>query len=120
MPTRVVLFHSGCSRFPSPEVRPLHSAREFCVKDRRQNQILSEIPNSTLPQVENPRRIHMKNLFLLIAVPALLVATGFGQTPASSSNTDQSSVKGCLAGSDGNYTLAEDGTTRTFNISSTT
>jgi hypothetical protein len=62
----------------------------------------------------------MKNLFLLIAVPALLVATGFGQTPASSSNTDQSSVKGCLAGSDGNYTLAEDGTTRTFNISSTT
>jgi hypothetical protein len=62
----------------------------------------------------------MKNMFLLIVVPVLLVTVGFGQVPAPSSNTDQASIKGCLGGSDGNYTLAEDGTTQTFKVTSST
>ncbi|HSZ03301.1 MAG TPA: hypothetical protein VK788_27655 [Terriglobales bacterium] len=62
----------------------------------------------------------MKNMFLLIVVPVLLVALGFGQAPAPSSNTDQASIKGCLGGSDGNYTLAEDDTTQTFQVTSST
>jgi hypothetical protein len=58
----------------------------------------------------------MKKAFLLIVVPALLVALGFAQTPAASSNTDQTTVKGCLGGSDGNYTVLEDNTGHTFKI----
>ena len=51
----------------------------------------------------------MKRAFLLIVVPALLVALGLAQTPAASVNTDQT-IKGCLGGSNGNYTIMEDGT----------
>jgi hypothetical protein len=58
----------------------------------------------------------MKRVFLLIVVPALLVALGFAQTPAASSNTDQVNIKGCLGGSDGNFTVAEDNTGKIFNI----
>jgi hypothetical protein len=61
----------------------------------------------------------MKRAFLLMVVPALLVALGFAQTPAPSSNsgnTDQVTVKGCLGGSDGNYTVAEDNTGKIFKI----
>ena len=58
----------------------------------------------------------MKRAFLLIVVPALLVALGFSQTPAPSVNTDQTNIKGCLGGSDGNYTVAEDNTGHTFKI----
>lgn len=61
----------------------------------------------------------MKKTFLLIAVPALLVAMGLAQTPAASGNTDQVNVKGCLGGTDGNYTVAEDGTGKIFKISAT-
>jgi len=56
----------------------------------------------------------MKKEFLLIVVPALLVALGFAQTPAAS-NTDLT-IKGCLGGSDGNYTVAEDNTGKIFKI----
>jgi hypothetical protein len=62
----------------------------------------------------------MKNAFLRIVVPVLLVTLGFGQNPAPSSNTEQASIKGCLGGSDGNYTVAEDGTTQSFKITSST
>jgi hypothetical protein len=62
----------------------------------------------------------MKNVFLLIVVPVLLVTLGFGQNPAPPSNTDQASIKGCLAGTDGNYTVAEDGTSHSFRITSST
>jgi type IV secretory pathway VirJ component len=62
----------------------------------------------------------MRNAFLRIVVPVLLVTLGFGQTPAPSSNTEQASIKGCLGGSDGNYTVAEDGTTQSFKITSST
>jgi hypothetical protein len=62
----------------------------------------------------------MKKVFLLIAVPFLLVALGFAQTPAPNSNPEQASIKGCLGGSDGNYTVAQDGTSQTFRITSST
>src|SRR5580692_2783764 len=62
----------------------------------------------------------MKNMFLLIVVPVLLVTLGFGQAYTPSSNTDQASIKGCIGGSDGKYTIAEDGTTQTFTITSST
>ena len=62
----------------------------------------------------------MKNMFLLIVAPLLLVPLGFGQAPSPSGNTDQGSIKGCLGGSHGNYTLAEDGTTQTFKVTSST
>ena len=58
----------------------------------------------------------MKRALLLIVVPALLVALGFAQTPAPSSNPEQTNIKGCLGGSDGNYTLVEDNTGHTFKI----
>jgi hypothetical protein len=59
----------------------------------------------------------MKKAFLLIVVPALLVALGFAQTPAASINPDQT-IKGCLGGSDGNYTVVEDGTGHILKITS--
>jgi hypothetical protein len=58
----------------------------------------------------------MKKAFFVIAVPALLVAMGLAQTPAPSSNTDQTNIKGCLGGSDGNYTVVEDNTGHIFKI----
>jgi hypothetical protein len=58
----------------------------------------------------------MKRAFLLIAALALLVALGFAQTPAASINTDQTTIKGCLGGSDGNYTVVEDNTGHIFKI----
>ena len=58
----------------------------------------------------------MKRACLLMVVPALLVALGFAQTSAASTNTDQTNIKGCLGGSDGNYTVLEDGTGRTVKI----
>lgn len=57
----------------------------------------------------------MKRVFLLILVSALLVGLGFAQTPAANGNTDLP-VKGCLGGSDGNYTVAEDNTGKIFKI----
>ena len=58
----------------------------------------------------------MKRVFLLMVVSALLVTLGFAQTPSAGSSTDQFNVKGCLGGSDGNYTVAEDGTAQIFKI----
>jgi hypothetical protein len=59
----------------------------------------------------------MKKAFLLMVVPALLAALAFAQTPAAGGNTDQTNIKGCLGGSDGNYTVVEDNTGRNFKIS---
>jgi len=58
----------------------------------------------------------MKRVFLLMVVSALLVMLGFAQTPDAGSNMDQANVKGCLGGSEGNYTVAEDGTHQIFTI----
>jgi len=61
----------------------------------------------------------MKRALMLIVVPALLVALGFAQTPAASINTDRT-IKGCLGGSDGNYTVVEDSTGHIFKITTNT
>jgi hypothetical protein len=58
----------------------------------------------------------MKRALLLMVVPALLVALGFAQTPAASINADQTNIKGCLGGSDGNYTVVQDNTGHIFKI----
>jgi len=58
----------------------------------------------------------MKRALLLIVVPALLVVLGFAQIPAASINTDQTKIKGCLSGTDGNYTVAEGNTGHLFKI----
>jgi hypothetical protein len=58
----------------------------------------------------------MKKTFLLIFVPALLVTMGFAQAPAASGNADPMNVKGCVGGSDGNYTVLENNTGKTFKI----
>ena len=58
----------------------------------------------------------MKRAFLLMVVPALLVGMAFAQTPTASSNTDATKIKGCLGGSDGNYTVVEDNTGHTYKI----
>jgi len=60
----------------------------------------------------------MKKVFLLMVVSGLLVTLGFAQTPDAGSNADQANVKGCLGGADGNYTVAEDGTSQIFKITS--
>ena len=61
----------------------------------------------------------MKRALLLIVLPALLAALALAQTPGASSNPDQT-IKGCLGGSDGNYTVTEDGTSHIFKITTTT
>jgi hypothetical protein len=58
----------------------------------------------------------MKRVFLLMVVSAVLVTLGFAQATAAGSNTDQANVQGCLGGSDGNYTVTEDGTGQIFKI----
>jgi len=58
----------------------------------------------------------MKRACLLIVLPALLVALAFAQTPMASSNPAPTSIKGCLGGSDGNYTLTEDNTGHNFKL----
>jgi hypothetical protein len=58
----------------------------------------------------------MKKVFLLMVASALLVLSGFAQTPAAGNNTGQASIKGCLGGSDGKYTVAEDGTSQILKI----
>ena len=60
----------------------------------------------------------MKRVFLLMVVSGLLVTLGLAQTPDAGSNTDQANVKGCLGGSDGNYTVAEDGNRQILKITS--
>lgn len=58
----------------------------------------------------------MKRVFLLMVVSAVLVTLGWAQTPDAGSNTDLANVKGCLGGSDGNYTITEDGSHQIFKI----
>ena len=58
----------------------------------------------------------MKTLFPVMVVSALLVTFGFAQIPDAGSNTGSANVKGCLGGSDGSYTVAEDGTRQIFKI----
>ena len=59
----------------------------------------------------------MKRVFLVMVISAMLVTLGFTQTPAAGSTTDPASVQGCLGGSDGAYTVVQDGTGQLFKIS---
>jgi hypothetical protein len=83
------------------------------------SRIKSQAKFQTAARRESPED-SMKRAFLLIVVPALLVALGFAQTPAASINTDQTNIKGCLGGSDGNYTIVQDNTGQIFKITSST
>ena len=58
----------------------------------------------------------MKKVFLLMVVSAMLVTLGLAQSPDPGNNGDAANVKGCLGGSDGAYTVAEDGTRTIFKI----
>ena len=58
----------------------------------------------------------MKRALLWVVLPTLLVALGFAQTPTASTITDQTNIKGCLGGSEGNYTVVEDNTGLVFKI----
>ncbi len=60
----------------------------------------------------------MKRVFLVMVVSAMLATLGFAQTPDASANTAPADVKGCLGGSEGNYTVVEDGTGQLFKITS--
>ena len=60
----------------------------------------------------------MKRVFLVMVVSAMLVTLGFAQTPDTSSDSDLAAVKGCLGGSEGNYTVVQDGTGQLFQITS--
>ena len=57
----------------------------------------------------------MKRALLLIVVPILLAAVVFAQTPASIT-PDQTNIKGCLGGSEDNYTVMQDNTGHIFKI----
>jgi hypothetical protein len=59
----------------------------------------------------------MKRVLLLMVASTLLAVSGLAQTPDAGSNTDQATITGCLGGSDGNYTVAEDGTPQILKIS---
>jgi hypothetical protein len=61
----------------------------------------------------------MKSVFLLMVALALLLPAGFAQAPDGGSNAGTDNVKGCLGGSDGNYTVAEDGTDQILKITTT-
>jgi len=102
---------------PRPEARPVHNAREFCV--RIESKIKSQV-KFWIAARRGSQEDSMKKLFLLIVVQVLLVTLGFGQTPAPNGNPQPASIKGCLGGADANYTVAEDGTTQTFRITSST
>lgn len=63
----------------------------------------------------------MKNILRLTAVPVLLASLAFGQassgkTTTTATTTDPTSIKGCLAGSPGSYSLTQDGSPQSFKI----
>ena len=61
-------------------------------------------------------RLMMLRLTLLIAVPFLLAAFAYSQTPAPNLKIDQINLKGCIGGVDPDYTIAEDQTGRVVKI----
>jgi hypothetical protein len=109
LPNRIIWFHLDA---PSSHAGAPKAAR-VRHQNRKQIQIPSEISHRRKAESSEDS---MKKAFLLFVVPALLVALGFAQTPAASSNTDQTTIKGCLGGSDGNYTVVEDNTGHIFKI----
>jgi hypothetical protein len=108
LPNRIVWFHLDA---PSSQAG-IRKPRGFDI--RIGSSIKSQAKFQTAARRESSED-SMKRAFLLIVVPALLVALGFAQTPAASINTDQT-IKGCLGGSDGNYKVVEDSTGHIFKI----
>src|SRR6202521_1824994 len=106
---KVVLFHLGA---PSSQ----SGARNAQAFEIRIGSRVNPKRNFRPPQGEKSSEDSMKRVFLLIVIPALLVALGLAQTPAASINTDQTNIKGCLGGSDGNYTIAQDNTGHIFKV----
>lgn len=61
----------------------------------------------------------MRNVLLLFVATAVLVSLGLAQTATPVAMTlTAASIKGCLGGSDGAYTVAQDGSSQTFKITS--
>jgi len=58
----------------------------------------------------------MKRVFLVMVLSVLLASFGFAQTPEPGGNANQISIQGCLGGSDGSYTVAENGTRQIFKL----
>jgi hypothetical protein len=97
---------------PRPEFTGAQRAKVL-REDLQQNQI----PSETWPAARREsQEDSMNRVFLVMVVSALLVTLGLAQTPDAGSNTAPANVKGCLGGSDGNYTVVEDGTRQTFKI----
>jgi len=99
----------GCFKFS----RRNPKASRVRHQNRKQKQIPSEILERRKARIFGG--FQMKRTCLLMVVPALLAAMAFAQTPTASSDPDQT-IKGCMAGSDGNYTVAEDGTGHIFKV----
>jgi hypothetical protein len=61
----------------------------------------------------------MKKTMLFFAVPVALLSLGIAQAPAPLAMTNTAtSIKGCLGGSEGAYSVAQDGSTQTLKITS--
>jgi hypothetical protein len=109
LPNRIVSFHLDAPSSQAGARKP--RGLDIGIESR----IRSQAKFQTAARRESSED-SMKRAFLLIFVPALLVALGFAQTPAASTNTDQTNIKGCLGGSDGNYIVVQDNTGHTFKI----
>ena len=94
-------------------LKPDSGTHKNSTENRKHNQIPSGIQTAARRDFSED---FMKKVFLLIVVSALLTVLGFAQTPTASSNPDQINIKGCLGGSDGHYTVAEDNAGQIFNI----
>jgi len=61
----------------------------------------------------------MKNTLLLFAVPVALLSLGMAQTPAPVAMTNTAAtIKGCIGGTDGAFTIAQDGSAQSLKIAS--
>ncbi len=65
----------------------------------------------------------MKKIIFCLSLGVMCASLALAQDPATApsaapvdSNASAGSVQGCLSGSDGNYTLTQDGTKATFNV----
>jgi hypothetical protein len=63
MPNRVCAVPLWRLQVPSPDARPLPDARAFCVKDRKQNQILGEIPDHHTSRIPGGGGFHVECIF---------------------------------------------------------
>src|SRR5258707_1837297 len=69
------------------------------------------------------RRNSVKKIFFCISLGVMCASLALAQDTATAppaapvdSNASAGSIQGCLSGSDGNYTLTQDGTNTTFNV----